>query len=95
MVKKNKEKSSNNVASSPKEVRSRTLKRYSLIVMLIMTVMILSFGVYVYMTTSYAHYQTVQKQNSASSEELMRKMKQMLDDEKNAFGVSGYASSCS
>lgn len=82
MVKKNKEKSSNNVASSPKEVRSRTLKRYSLIVMLIMTVMILSFGVYVYMTTSYAHYQTVQKQNSASSEELMRKMKQMLDDEK-------------
>lgn len=82
MVKKNKEKSSNNVASSPKEVRSRTLKRYSLIVMLIMTVMILSFGVYVYMTTSYAHYQTLQKQNSASSEELMRKMKQMLDDEK-------------
>ncbi len=82
MVKKNKEKSSNNVASSPKEVRSRALKRYSLIVMLVMTVMILSFGVYVYMTTSYAHYQTVQQQNSTSNEELMRKMKQMLDDEK-------------
>ena len=82
MVKKIKEKRSTKESPSKNEVRSAQLRKYSLILMLILTLLLLALGVYLYMTTSYQHYQTISKQQSASSDELMRKMKQMLDEEK-------------
>jgi hypothetical protein len=87
MVKKSKEKRSRKAGSSPKEVRSSTLKKYSLVLMLVLSIAMVSFGIYLYMTTSYQHYKEVQKQQSASTDELMRKMKQMLEDEKKRLAA--------
>ena len=64
------------------EIKSVQLRKYSLIIMLILTLMLTAFGVYLYMTTSYERYKTVQSDHGTSSEELMHKMKQMLDAEK-------------
>ena len=82
MVKKIKEKHSPKESPSFHEIRSAQLKKYSLILMLILTLSMIAFGVYLYMTTSYQQYQIVQKNQTSSSDELMRKMKQMLDEEK-------------
>lgn len=65
-----------------REIKSVQLRKYSLLIMLVLTLMLIAFGVYLYMSTSYEHYKSVQKEQGASSEELMHKMKQMLEDEK-------------
>ena len=66
-----------------REIKSVQLRKYSLLIMLVLTLMLTAFGVYLYMTTSYEHYyKTAQKEQGASSAELMLKMKQMLEDEK-------------
>ena len=82
MVKKIKEKRPPKESSSFNEIRSAQLKKYSLILMLILTLGMIAFGTYVYMTTSYQQYKIVQQAQTSSSDELMRKMKQMLDEEK-------------
>lgn len=82
MAKLNKEKHPKTGASSSFEMRSNTLKKYSLVAMLVISIVMVAFGTYLYMTTSYQHYQAIKDQQSASTDELMRKMKQMLDDEK-------------
>lgn len=82
MVKKIKEKRSPKESSSFHEIRSAQLKKYSLILMLILTLSMIAFGAYLYMTTSYQQYKIVQQSKTSSSDELMRKMKQMLDEEK-------------
>ncbi len=82
MVKKIKEKRPPKEPSSFNEIRSAQLKKYSLILMLILTLGMIAFGTYVYMTTSYQQYKIVQQAQTSSSDELMRKMKQMLDEEK-------------
>jgi uncharacterized protein len=64
------------------EVRSSKLKKYSLILMLILTLIVVAFGSYIYMSTSYQHAKLLQKDQASSNTELMHKMKQMLDDEK-------------
>lgn len=87
MVKKSKEKRSHKADSSRQDIRSSTLRKYSLILMLILSIAMVSFGVYLYMTTSYQHYKEVQKQQNASTDELMNKMKQMLDDEKKRLAA--------
>lgn len=83
MVKKIKEKRPKKESPSFNEIRSAQLKKYSLILMLILTLSMIAFGTYLYMTTSYQHYKTIQKDQTSSSDELMRKMKQMLEDEKS------------
>lgn len=83
MVKKIKEKRPKKESPSFNEIRSAQLKKYSLILMLILTLTMIAFGTYLYMTTSYQHYKTIQKDQTSSSDELMRKMKQMLEDEKS------------
>ena len=66
-----------------REIKSVQLRKYSLLIMLVLTLMLTAFGVYLYMTTSYEHYyKTAQKEQGTSSAELMLKMKQMLEDEK-------------
>ncbi|WP_041959772.1 divergent polysaccharide deacetylase family protein [Sulfurospirillum arsenophilum] len=82
MVKKIKEKRPKKENPSFNEIRSAQLKKYSLILMLILTLSMIAFGTYLYMTTSYQNYKTLQKDQMTSSDELMRKMKQMLEDEK-------------
>jgi len=64
------------------EMRSAKLKKYSLILMLILTLVLVAFGTFVYMNTSYQHDKMLQNNQASSNTELMRKMKQMLDDEK-------------
>ena len=82
MVKKINENETIQEGKPLREIKSVQLRKYSLIIMLVVTLLLTAFGVYIYMTTSYERYQSVQKVQSTSSEELMRKMKQMLDDEK-------------
>ncbi|AOO64908.1 divergent polysaccharide deacetylase family protein [Sulfurospirillum halorespirans] len=82
MVKKIKEKRPKKETPSLNEIKSAKLKKYSLILMLILTLSMIAFGTYLYMTTSYQHYKIVQKDQKASSDALMQKMKQMLDEEK-------------
>lgn len=82
MVKKIKEKRPKKETPSFNEIRSAQLKKYSLILMLILTLSMIAFGTYLYMTTSYQNYKMLQKDQMTSSDELMRKMKQMLEDEK-------------
>ena len=64
------------------EIRSAKLKKYSLILMLILTLIIVAFGAFVYMNTTYQHDKMLQDKQASSNTELMHKMKQMLDDEK-------------
>ena len=83
MVKKIKEKRPKKENPSFNELRSAQLKKYSLILMLILTSVMIAFGTYLYMTTSYQQSKIIQKEQLESSNaELMQKMKQMLDDEK-------------
>lgn len=82
MVKKIKEKRPKKETPSLNEIKSAKLKKYSLILMLILTLSMIAFGTYLYMTTSYQHYKIVQKDQKASSDALMQKMKQMLEEEK-------------
>jgi len=82
MVKKIKEKRPKKETPSLNEIKSAKLKKYSLILMLILTLSMIAFGTYLYMTTSYQHYKIVQKDQKASSDMLMQKMKQMLEEEK-------------
>jgi|GEM_PF-244742 len=82
MVKKIKEKRPTKEKPSFHELRSNQLKKYSLILMLVLTLSMIAFGTYLYMTTSYQNYKLLQKSQTSSSDELMRKMKQMLDEEK-------------
>lgn len=82
MVKKIKEKRPKKETLSLNEIKSAKLKKYSLILMLILTLSMIAFGTYLYMTTSYQHYKIVQKDQKASSDALMQKMKQMLEEEK-------------
>ncbi len=87
MVKRNKEKRTKKVTPSHQEIRSSTLKKYSLMIMFVLTLVMIAFGGYLYMTTSYQHYKAIQQQQNASTDELMRKMKQMLDDEKTRLAA--------
>jgi len=82
MENKDKETELNKETPSFNEIRSAKLKKYSLILMLILTLILVAFGAYVYMNTSYQHDKLVQKEQTPSNTELMHKMKQMLDDEK-------------
>lgn len=82
MVKKNKENQNTQEGTPLAEIKSAQLRKYSLLIMLIFTLILISLGVYLYMTTSYERYKTVQKEQSVSTDELMSKMKQMLDAEK-------------
>lgn len=82
MVKKIKEKRQKKETPSFNELKSAQLKKYSLILMLILTLSMIAFGTYLYMTTSYPGSKTIQKNQMTSSDELMRQMKQMLEDEK-------------
>lgn len=83
MVKKINENKNTQEGTPLREIKSSQLRKYSLLIMLVLTLMLTAFGVYIYMTTSYEHYyKTAQKEHGTSSEELMHKMKQMLDDEK-------------
>jgi hypothetical protein len=83
MVKKINENKNTQEGTPLREIKSGQLRKYSLLIMLVLTLMLTAFGVYIYMTTSYEHYyKTAQKEHETSSEELMHKMKQMLDDEK-------------
>ncbi|WP_263832565.1 divergent polysaccharide deacetylase family protein [Sulfurospirillum oryzae] len=82
MVKKNKENQKTEEGMPLTEIKSAQLRKYSLLIMLIFTLLLTAFGVYIYMTTSYERYKIVQKDQMSANDELMRKMKQMLDDEK-------------
>jgi len=82
MVKKIKEKRPKKETPSLNEIKSAQLKKYSLILMLILTLSMIAFGTYLYMTTSYQNYKTLQKDQMASSDALMQKMKLMLEEEK-------------
>ena len=68
------------------EIRSAQLKKFSLIIMSILTCLLVAFGVYLYMSTLYKQTPVVQpqppQQQVSANDDLMRKMKQMLDEEK-------------
>lgn len=57
-------------------------RRYITQFLLAFVVFLTCIGIYVYFETYQENVKVVQKQQTASSEELMRKMKQMLEDEK-------------
>jgi len=82
MVKKTKKKYLNKTVPLRKEARSNTLKKISLIIMFVLSILMVSVGGYLYLTTSSQHAKVVEQQHNASTDELMRKMKQMLDEEK-------------
>lgn len=83
MVKKINENENTQEGTPLREIKSVQLRKYSLMIMLVLTLMLTGFGIYLYMTTSYSqYYKTAQKEQGTSSAELMQKMKQMLEDEK-------------
>jgi len=92
MVKKTKKKSLKKTVSLRQESRSNTLKKVSLIIMFVLSVLMVYLGAYFYLTTSSQHAKVVQQQHDASTDELMRKMKQMLDEEKTRLASIPVAS---
>lgn len=58
------------------------LKKYLTLFLLLFVISLTCIGVYVYWETYQENIKTVQKKEIASSDELMRKMKQMLEEEK-------------
>lgn len=82
MENKDKEIEPNRETPSFHEIRSAKLKKYSLILMLILTLILAAFGAYIYLNTSYQHSKLIQQDQTSANTELMHKMKQMLDDEK-------------
>lgn len=82
MENKDKEIEPNREVPSFHEIRSAKLKKYSLILMLILTLILAAFGTYIYLNTSYQQSKLTQNDQASANTELMHKMKQMLDDEK-------------
>ncbi len=82
MVKKINENKNTQEGTPLREIKTSQLRKYSLLIMLVLALMLTAFGVYIYMTTSYEHYYKTAQKEHGNNEELMHKMKQMLDDEK-------------